>query len=60
MAKTVHKGPYQECSSTYERLFSWLDENNQKIVGPIREAYLNDPREVAPEEILTMIYVPIG
>lgn len=60
MARTVHKGPYQECSSTYERLFSWLDENDQKIVGPIREAYLNDPREVAPEEILTMIYVPIG
>ena len=60
MAKTVHKGPYQECESTYMKLFDWLQENNYKIVGPIREGYVNDPREVAPEEILTIIYVPIG
>ena len=60
MAKTVHKGPYQECESTYMKLFAWLQENNYKIVGPIREGYVNDPREVAPEEILTIIYVPIS
>jgi len=42
------------------KLFDWLQENNYKIVGPIREGYVNDPREVAPEEILTIIYVPIG
>jgi len=59
MAKTVHKGPYQECEATYKRLFSWLEENNHKICGPIREAYVNDPREVPPEDILTIIYVPI-
>lgn len=59
MAKTVHKGPYEDCGPTYEKLFKWLEENGKKITGPTREAYLNDPREVAPEEILTEIYVPI-
>ena len=59
MAKTVHKGPYEECTPTYEKLFSWLEENNKKLVGPLREVYLNDPRDVPPEDILTDIYAPV-
>lgn len=59
MAKIVHKGPYEQCTPTYERLFSWIKENGKRIVGPIREVYLNDPREVQPEEILTEIYAPL-
>lgn len=60
MAKIIHKGPYEECSQTYEKLFSWFSENGKKITGPIREVYFNDPREVRPEEILTEIYAPLG
>ncbi|HOU70759.1 MAG: GyrI-like domain-containing protein [Methanothrix sp.] len=60
MARTVHKGPYHDCPRTYEVLLSWLEENGHKIAGPMREAYINDPREVAPEDILTIIYVPIS
>ncbi|MDY6965061.1 MAG: GyrI-like domain-containing protein [Halobacteriota archaeon] len=59
MAKTVHKGPYEDCGPTYERLFTWLKDNGKKIMGPMREVYLNDPNEVPPEEILTEIYAPI-
>jgi effector-binding domain-containing protein len=59
MAKIVHKGPYEECETAYSKLMTWLGENGKKIVGPIREHYLNDPREVPPEEILTEIYAPI-
>ena len=59
MAKTVHKGPYEECGPTYENLFKWIGENGKKITGPTREVYLNDPREVPKEEILTEIYAPI-
>jgi len=59
MAKTMHKGPYQDCGPTYKKLYKWLEQNNKKITGPTREVYLNDPREVAPEEILTEIYAPI-
>ena len=59
MAKILHKGPYQEETATYEKLFAWLEKNNKKIVGPFREIYLNDPREVPAEELLIEIYAPI-
>jgi effector-binding domain-containing protein len=59
MAKTVHKGPYEECEGTYQELFAWICQNQKRITGPTREIYLNDPREVPPEEILTEIYAPI-
>ncbi|MFH1393323.1 MAG: GyrI-like domain-containing protein [Candidatus Micrarchaeota archaeon] len=60
MAKIAHKGPYEECKPTYDKLFAWLKENGKRIAGPIREVYLNDPHEVPKEEILTEIYAPIG
>lgn len=59
-AKAVHHGPYEEMPPVYERLFAWIAERDLRIVGPIREAYLNDPHEVEPGEILTEIYVPIA
>ena len=59
MAKIIHKGPYEACQPTYEKLYKWIEENGKKITGPVREAYLNDPKEVGPEEILTEIYAPI-
>ncbi len=59
-AKVLYRGPYEECSVTYERLFAWIADQGLTITGPIREVYLNDPREVAPEEILTEILAPVG
>lgn len=60
MAKIVHKGPYEASGLAYEELFAWMKENGKRQAGPIREAYLNDPREVGPEETLTVIYAPIN
>jgi AraC family transcriptional regulator len=59
MATLIHKGPYQECGPTYERLFAWLQKREKRITGPIREVYLNDPREVSEKETLTQIYAPV-
>ena len=59
MAKIIHKGPYEECGPTYEKLFAWLAAKGKEIVAPTREVYLNDPHDVSPEEILTEIYAPI-
>lgn len=59
MAKIVHYGPYETCQSTYEKLFRWIESNGKSITGPIRELYLNDPREIPEDEILTEIYAPI-
>lgn len=59
MAKIAHFGPYDQCKPAYDKLFAWIAENGKMITGPIREVYLNDPREVKPEEIITEIYAPI-
>ena len=59
MAKIIHKGSYEKCGPTYNKVFVWIEKNGKKIVGPIREGYLNDPREVGLEEALTEIYIPI-
>jgi len=59
MAKIIHKGLYEACAPTYQKLFAWLETDGKRIAGPIREVYLNDPHEVPPEEILTEIYAPI-
>jgi effector-binding domain-containing protein len=59
MAKIIHKGPYEACEPAYKKLFAWIEEKGNKIIGPTREVYLNDPREVGQEEILTEIYAPI-
>jgi effector-binding domain-containing protein len=59
MAKIVHYGPYEDCEPTYDKLFKWFTDNDKEISGPIREVYLNDPKEVKKEEIMTEIYAPI-
>ena len=60
MAKIVHKGPYDKCAPAYNKVFAWIEKNGKNIVGPTREAYLNDPNEVGLDEALTEIYVPIN
>jgi effector-binding domain-containing protein len=59
MVHTVHQGPYESCETTYHLLFAWIEAQGLRISGPIREVYTNDPRLVKPEEIITMIYVPV-
>jgi AraC family transcriptional regulator len=60
MAVIAHKGPYEQSASAYKKLFAWIAENHKKVTGPTREVYLNDPRKVAPEELVTEIYAPVA
>ena len=60
MLRATHKGPYETLETTYNEIFAWMTEYSREVTGPIREVYPNDPREVAAEEILTEIYVPVG
>ena len=59
MARILYKGPYQNSKPAYEKLFAWLEENGKSITGPIRELYLNDPSQTAPEDLLTEIFAPM-
>jgi AraC family transcriptional regulator len=59
MVRTLHRGPYETCESTYLALFSWREERHLQVAGPIREIYPNNPREVRSEAIVTEIMVPV-
>ncbi len=56
-----HKGPYADLKSAYEYLYSvWLINSDVEVAdAPCFEVYLNNPREVAPTELLTEIYMPL-
>ncbi len=60
MAKMVYTGPYEACQEAYTALYDWIVSNDYLITGPTREVYVNDPREVPPDELVTEIYAPVG
>ncbi|RDE24945.1 AraC family transcriptional regulator [Motiliproteus coralliicola] len=55
------KGPYAGLQQAYHWLFSvWLPQSGEELGDqPCFEDYLNNPREVAPEALLTDIYLPL-
>lgn len=59
VATTMHQGPYEEVAAAYEHLTAWIAEQGLEVSGPPMEAYLNDPYEVPPEQILTEVMVPV-
>lgn len=59
MAQIVHHGPYEQCGPIYQNLFGWILDKGYTVTGPTREVYLNDPRVVSPEQIITEILAPI-
>ncbi|MCP4964460.1 MAG: MerR family transcriptional regulator [bacterium] len=59
MAATVHRGPYDQMPLAYRALTGWIAEHGHEIAGPPREVYLNDPRTVAPDQLLTRVVFPI-
>jgi len=56
-----HKGPYSNMRSAYQWLYGeWLANSGREVADqPAFEEYLNNPREVAPAELLTDIYMPL-
>lgn len=60
-AVTQHKGPYIEVDRIYDALYGlWLPRSGFTLgEGPSLEFYLNDPRKVAPQELLTDVCVPV-
>lgn len=60
-AVLTYKGPYSGISAAYQSLFgNWLPSSGEEPAdSPCFEIYLNNPREVAPEELLTEICLPL-
>lgn len=56
-----HKGPYATMQSAYQWFFgAWLSQSGEELAdAPVFEEYLNNPRDTAPAELLTDIYLPL-
>jgi len=57
VVSTVFQGPYGEASSVYVDLYEYTLKNNLKIVGPVKEIYLNNPENAS--ESLTEVQFPV-
>lgn len=55
------KGPYADMHRAYKWFFGiWLAQSDHEVADrPPFEEYLNDPRQVPPNELLTDIYMPL-
>ena len=60
VASVLHKGPFDTIIKAYQFMLGWIERNNYQMAGPDRVLYLNDPNEVAPEEILQELQIPIA
>lgn len=56
-----HKGPYAEMHKAYTWLYAeWLPTSGRKLRDTVMfEEYINNPRDVAPAELLTDIHLPL-
>ncbi|MCG7522689.1 GyrI-like domain-containing protein [Ruegeria sp. Ofav3-42] len=60
-AVLTYKGPYSGIRAAYHSLFgNWLPESGEEPADQsCYEIYLNNPRETAPEDLLTEICLPL-
>ncbi|MDD3846508.1 MAG: GyrI-like domain-containing protein [Syntrophorhabdaceae bacterium] len=58
-ASTIHTGPYEEIESAYLALAEWMNSNGHKPERGSYEFYLNDPGTTDPQELQTVIFIPV-
>jgi len=56
-----HKGPYADMHKAYQWLFAqWLPKSGRQLRDTVMfEDYINNPRDAAPTDLLTDIYMPL-
>lgn len=56
----LYKGPYAHIGQGYQELFGWLPTSGEEPAHlPCFEINLNDPRQTAPEDLLTELCLPL-
>jgi AraC family transcriptional regulator len=60
-AKFIHKGSYETCPETYQKIYAfWMFDVNLELKdAPTLEFYLNDSATTPTAELLTEIYIPV-
>lgn len=55
----MHKGPYTEVGPVIHAVVEYAVNNGYDIVGPITEAYLNDPNVTDEKKLITEVRIPV-
>jgi AraC family transcriptional regulator len=60
-ATLMHKGPYETLGRAYQALLGgWLPQSGRELRdAPCFEVYVNSPQSTRPEDLLTLIHVPV-
>lgn len=58
-ASAIHKGPYQDVHESWGKLYEWTANQGFEPKTPCRDNYLNDPKDVSEEELLTELLIPV-
>ena len=58
-AQILHKGPYKEEAATIAKLNQFIAEQAYEPAGKHHEIYLNDPRRTQPQNLKTIIRLPV-
>ena len=58
-ASTIHTGPYEEIESAYIAPAEWMNDNGHEPEAVSYEFYLNDPGTTTPEDLQTVIFIPV-
>ena len=58
-ARVLHVGPFETLGLAYHALHAFAQERGHERRGPMREIYVNDPADVAPEAIETEVWMPL-
>lgn len=53
---TTHLGEYSGLQNTYGQMFGFVKNAGADFIAPTWEIYVNDPSQVAPEELITECY----
>lgn len=59
VATCLHTGPYAELRPAYESLSKWVAEHGYDAHGVAYEVYIDDPAQVAPAELKTIVAFPL-
>jgi len=60
-AVVTHRGPYEDLGKTYQRIYGgWLPQSEHTLRdAPAFEQYLNSPRDTKPQDLVTLIHLPL-
>jgi AraC family transcriptional regulator len=58
----THRGPYNDLGRSYQQIYGgWLPNSGYELrESPAFEQYMNSPMNTRPEDLVTLIHVPLG